>query len=350
LATIEALGAEVHCVRADVSSEDDVRRLLDEIRRQRPPLRGMVHAAGVNDDALLADLDWERFETVLAPKLAGATHLDRLTRDLPLDFFVVCSSAAALSGRAGQANYAAANAFLDAWAAGRRHDGAPATSIAWGPWDRVGMTARLGERDLQAIGRLGYRPMRPDDGAAAFEQAIALCVPCVVAADLDRSSLPDRPLFSTLRPGTADARKPGSALLDEIGALPPAMRRRAVSAFVRGEATRILGLAADHDLAPRQPLSELGLDSLMAVELRNALGAALGTTLPATLLFDHPTADALVDYFMLPFDARDEPAVEEQVASATRVATLPSVDIAALSEEEAEALLLTELGDPEPAP
>ncbi|MEO8693820.1 MAG: SDR family NAD(P)-dependent oxidoreductase [Acidimicrobiales bacterium] len=350
--SMRSVGVEVRCIQADVAVERDVEHTLDDIARHLAPLRGIIHAAGVNDDATLAEQSWPHFEHVLAPKLAGGWHLHNLSRDLPLDAFVLFSSAAGVLGAAGQANYAAANAFLDALAMARRAGGAPGLSISWGPWDRVGMTAPLDHANEERMRRQGYQPMTADRALDAFERARCLDTAHVVAISFDRSLLDARPILSAIRrPVSAAAGTPDRDLLATWLASPPGLRRAAILAFVREEAAKVLGLASGTPVPPRQPFSELGLDSLMAVELRNAVGAALARSLPATLLFDYPTSDALVDYLVAILPELGEPP---EVAPRPSRAVEPSPadtagyeDVAALSEAEAEALLLAELGGSE---
>src|SRR4029079_4278167 len=143
IADLETAGATITHSRADVTRDEDVARLIEEIQRDRPPLRGVIHAAGVRDDGVIGQQTWGRLSTVFAPKVAGAWNLHAHTRDLPLDFFVLFSSAASVFGSAGQSNYAAANAFLGALARERRRLGLPATSISWGPWAEGGLAAEV---------------------------------------------------------------------------------------------------------------------------------------------------------------------------------------------------------------
>jgi NADPH:quinone reductase-like Zn-dependent oxidoreductase/acyl carrier protein len=337
LAAMAALGADVRCFQADVSEHDDAARLLAQLDGTLPPLRGIIHAAGVTDDAALAAQTWERFAGVLAPKVAGARLLDRLTGDRPLDFFVLISSAAGVLGSAGQAGYAAANAVLDAMAMQRRADGRPVTSISWGPWDRVGMTERVNAGDLDRMARHGLRLLTPAQGAAAFDGALAAGRAHVVAAALDRGTLPARPVLAALRRPGSEPELVQGQFRDELTGTAPTLRRSALAALIGEQASKVLGLPLGTGIAPRQPFSELGLDSLMAVELRNAIGTALGIVLPATLLFDFPTTSSLADHLVgVLFDGAPVPSDDA-----------PIDDIASLTEEEAEALLLAELSDSE---
>jgi acyl transferase domain-containing protein len=355
IAGIEAIGAGVATFRGDVACRDDVVRILAEIDATMPALRGVVHAAGVNDDAVLGELSWERFERALAPKMAGAWHLHQLTGDRPLDLFVLFSSAAAVLGGPGQGNYAAANAFLDSFGSYRRARSGTGLSVGWGPWDHVGMTARLEARDVARMQRRGVRPLAVSEALAALERLLA-APPAeqpgyAAAIALDPATLEQRPLLAALRRPAPAASPAGSAaavsLFDQWVDTVVGMRRATISTFVSEQARKVLGLPASSVIPPRQPFNEIGLDSLMAVELRNAVGAALGRPQPATLLFDHPTADSLVEHLLAMVTAASDaaPAATATDADVDHLADLTDVaDLADLTDEEAEALLLAELG------
>ena len=308
VAEMESAGTRVVVARGDVSSEEDTRRILTEIARSQWPLRGVIHSAGTTDDAVLANLDRERLRRVLAPKVAGSWNLHRLSSSESLDFFVLFSSMAAVLGSGGQGNYAAANAFLDALAHHRSALGLPALSINWGAWAQVGIAA-----DRQLSERLsvqGIRAMLPDEGLAALEQAMALPAAQVAIASIHwRHAANQRPQlrrFLELIAGDSDpgeppdgARAEASAetgFLELLGRTPPSQRQRLLEERVREEVVRIMRLETSHRIETERPLQELGLDSLMALEVRNALGRVVGRTLPPTLLFEHPTIDRLVGY------------------------------------------------------
>ena len=351
-----ALGVDVRAFRADVSRRDDVERLLADIDATMPTLRGIVHAAGVNQDAVLTDQSWNHVAHTLGPKLAGTWNLHRGTQDRDLDLFAMMSTAAAVVGGAAQVNYAASNAFLDAFAGWRRAGAGPTISIGWGPWDRVGMTARLETEDVARMRRRGIVPMPVDASLDAFARLVgARDVPAhTVVMVLDPDSTDDRPLLSELRTATTSA---SAALLDDWIEAVPGMRRHAIAAFIVEEASKVLGLPAGTPIGARQPFHELGLDSLMAVELRNAIGAAVGRPQPATLLFDHPTTDSLVDHLLDVVRAAEAAHRPDEPGGADGASDRPRGDdtdarrvddlkiVAELSEEEAEALLLAELGE-----
>jgi acyl carrier protein len=253
---------------------------------------------------VLTALDPERLARVLRPKLDAALHLHELTADLDLRAFVLFSSLAGVIGGMGQANYAAANSFLDALAHRRRASGLTAMSLAWGYWaERSGLTAHLDATDLARMTRIGVGALTPEAGLALFDAALARPEAALVPVRLDTSALRAQadslpPLLAGLarrqarRPGSAGAPS-AAAFKQRLAALPETERERFVLDLVLAQIASVLGHASAIDAPTDRPLQELGLDSLRALELRNRLGAATGLRLPATLLFDHPTAAAL---------------------------------------------------------
>jgi hypothetical protein len=265
------------------------------------------------------------------------------------------SAASTVLGAPGQANYVAANAFLDAFASARRAAGRAGLSIGWGAWDRVGMTERIDDADRQRMARRGLLALSSDDALAAFDAAWRASVAGlahVVAIALDRDALEQRPVLAALRRATTPA--PGADLLQQWIDTVAGMRRSVITSFVDAQAKKVLGLSSRATIPARQPFNEIGLDSLMAVELRNAIGVALGEPQPATLLFDHPTSESLVDHLLGVVGALDGSAVPQVTVAVPPVPApaLPAsaADIEMLSEltdDEAEAMLLAELGSME---
>ncbi|WP_329101434.1 type I polyketide synthase [Micromonospora sp. NBC_01699] len=300
-------GAAVTVAQADVTRADDVTRLLTAIPADRP-LRGVVHAAGVLDDGVLLQQPWENFVRVLAPKVAGGWNLHRATRDLPLDFFVLFSSAASLLGSTGQANYAAANAFLDGLAHHRRSLGLPAVSVNWGPWTEAGMAARAGQTEGRWAA-LGIGGITPEQGIEVLEQILHAdpvqvgVLPVTWSTYLRRFPPGDEPallreLARTARAGErrAAVATPGPRLAERLAAAAPQDRLDLLRQHVRGQVVAVLGLPATYHLEPRQKFFEIGLDSLMAIELKNTLQSQLGKPLPSTVVFEYPTVEALTTY------------------------------------------------------
>jgi acyl transferase domain-containing protein/NAD(P)-dependent dehydrogenase (short-subunit alcohol dehydrogenase family)/acyl carrier protein len=338
-------GVLVSVEQADVANNSDIAAVLGRMVVCGKPLRGVVHAAGVLDDAVLLEQSDERLQRVIEPKLEGAWQLHRMTRAMPLDFFLLFSAGAAVLGSPGQAGYCAANLALDAFAQARRSVGLPATSIAWGSWSDGGMAASLSQRDADRWRERGVAPLATDDALAVLEGALLGGDASVAALSMDwqrfsSSAAPDvrfERLTAWTRPTTSLPAAPPK-LAARIEAALPAERRHVLATFLRGQVKTALGIDAAVELDERRPLKELGLDSLMAVELRNALAAALGKPLPATLLFDFPTLSALGDHLagLLGLNA----AAVQQAAEVAQFAA-----VAQLSDAEAEALLLAEVGD-----
>jgi NAD(P)-dependent dehydrogenase (short-subunit alcohol dehydrogenase family)/acyl carrier protein len=306
IARIEQTGCEVLVVNADVASQEDVNRLMKEIDARMPPLCGIVHAAGVTDDAVISRLERERFRTVMAPKVRGTWNLHAATAEKPLDFFVCFSSAAAIMGAGGQANYAAANAFMDALAHERHRQGLRGLSINWGAWGDIGMAARMKAELRERVVAQGMGDMAPEQGLHLLggllrgEATQAL----VMAVDWDRY-LSNRypkappPFFNAVSGGRAAPGKPGDPVADFAGLLnrmPAGERHGALLDYLRSQVAATLGMASPEQLEPRQRLFDIGMDSLMAVELKNRLESGLGMSLRSTLVFDYPTLEALMTH------------------------------------------------------
>ncbi|MGX7825879.1 SDR family NAD(P)-dependent oxidoreductase [Actinokineospora sp. 24-640] len=294
------LDADVRVVACDVADRAALAALLADIPAEHP-LTGVVHAAGVLDDGTVESLTPDRVDTVLAPKADAALALHELTADADLALFALYSSASALFGTPGQANYAAANAVLDGLAHQRRGAGLPATALAWGMWEG-GMTGALSEHDRAR----GGTAITTAQGTALFDAATALSPAHLVPANLDLAGLraagaPVPPLLRALvRPATRAAANPAktAGLADQLARLPRPEQVRVVVDVVRANAALVLGHAAPEAIGADRPFTELGIDSLTAVELRNRLAAVAGVRLPATLVFDHPTPDALAVFLL----------------------------------------------------
>ena len=341
-AELTARGTGVTVAACDVADREALAELLAE-----HPVDAVVHTAGVLDDGLLDTLTPERLETVLRPKLTAAVHLDELTRDRQLSAFVLFSSFSGTVGAAGQANYAAANAFLDGLAQQRRSQGLPATSIAWGPWAGGGMMGDDSETE-QRMRRGGMTPLDPAMAIAALERMLARGGAGVTVADIAWELF--APGFTALRPGAlladlpevrqlraahpesgAGAERDGGALRAELAVLGAAEQERVLVQLVRSHVASVLGYPSAEAVGAERAFSELGFDSLMAVELRNRLGVAIGLQLPATLLFDHPNSRALARH-LRPLIAT------EQDAGRPVLAALDALEaaLAALADDDAQ--------------
>ena len=296
-------GARIAIEECDVSDERALTACLNRISSSMLPLRGVVHAAGVLDDGILEQQTWSRFAGVMAPKVFGAWNLHRLTLSSELDFFVLFSAAATLIGSPGQGNYTAANAFMDGLAHHRKAKGLPALSIDWGAWAEAGMAASLAKKDGERWVERGLRPIQLDEGMAKLGEMLLSSRAQIVAAPIDWSKMFSRratgrtsSLFAeVIKPfgnAISGAERTGQAKDDfarRLSAEPAARRFAILKAHIESTASHALGVIGGKSLDPRRPLQELGLDSLMSVELRNTLAASLGRSLSATLLFDYPT-------------------------------------------------------------
>jgi polyketide synthase 12 len=267
----------------------------------------VVHAAGVLDDGLVDTLTAEQLERVMRPKLDAALHLHELTADAELSAFVLFSSVASLIGSPGQANYAAANAALDALAARRRADGLRASSLAWGLWaDTTGMTGDLDEAELARLERTGFGALSAELGLELFDQAQQLDEALLVPVRLDlgglraqaRAGMLPALLRGLVRAPAQRAETAGGSLAERLAGVPQAGWERVTLDLVRTQVASVLGHASSGAVEADRPFKELGFDSLTAVELRNRLTRATGLRLPTTLVFDHPTSAAVAQYLI----------------------------------------------------
>ncbi|MFH7600573.1 type I polyketide synthase, partial [Streptomyces racemochromogenes] len=314
-AELTALGARVTTAACDVADRAELAALLATVPAGHP-LSAVVHAAGVTDDGTVPALTPDRVDRVFRPKVDAALHLHELTRDMDLSAFVLFSSVSATLGGAGQANYAAANAVLDALAQRRHAAGLPAVSLAWGLWaDGSGMTGKLDSADFARIRRMGLVAMDAATGLALFDAACAAGTDVLFPVPLDHAGLrvqaaedkvpallrglvktPVRKAHSGPGTSSAAAADRASALATTLHGLPEAEQERLLGDLVRAQVATVLGHASPDRVEAERPFKDLGFDSLTAVELRNLLGAATGTRLPATLVFDHPTPLALTRF------------------------------------------------------
>ncbi len=303
VAELESLGARVTVSAVDVADRAALSQLLSQLPAESP-LRGVVHAAGVLDDGVLRDQTAGRFERVMRPKAEGAWNLHELTAGL--DLFVLFSSVAGTLGSAGQSSYSAANAYLDGLAAYRRARGLPGLSLAWGAWSEGGMAAALDASSQARLARQGLGTISMSQGLTLLEQALSRPEAQLVVSPIDLRVVAKGlgtwvpPVWRALvrAPSTRGAVEKGT-WAREVASLPADKRVDAVTQAVRVEVARVLGLGRGASAVPAdKAFKELGLDSLMAVELRNALGRRAGVTLPATLAFDHPTPFATAKYLL----------------------------------------------------
>lgn len=309
---IEQTGTQVVVAQADVSAAEQVAGVLANIAQTMPPLRGIIHAAGLLDDGVLLHQDWTRFSKVMAPKVDGTWHLHTLTQHQPLDFFVLFSSLASLLGSPGQGNHAAANAFMDALAHYRRAQGLPALSINWGAWSGAG--AAVKHNVFERITLQGVGAIAPEQGLQLLGQLLNQAPAQVGVTPINwpvfrqqfaggnlphffsEITMPEKSHEAALKSLTPQV----PDFLAQLAEAPANKRQSLLLAYVQEQARKVLSLDSVHMVGERVPLNEMGLDSLMAVELRNLLGAGLKLkrALPATLVFDYPTVEAITGYLV----------------------------------------------------
>ena len=324
-AAIEAHGAELIVAKADIACADQVAAVLQLIAATLPPLRGIIHAAGVLDDGLLLQLNRARFQAVLRPKLHGAWNLHTQTRDIPLDFFVLFSSVAAMLGSPGQGNYCAANAFLDTLAHHRRAQGLPALSINWGPWAEVGMAAHLSHGGASG----GLTAIAPALGVQALQRLMSQQAAQVAVMPLNlrqwRQFYPKAakaPMFVNLLredQQSSSGRESATSLRALLVAAALHERPAVMASYLREQISQVLRISSAR-IPIHASLGALGFDSLMALEFRNRLEDSTGLTLPATLIWNFPNITALGQHLAekldIALDAVAVPPVAEPAANA----------------------------------
>jgi myxalamid-type polyketide synthase MxaC len=357
LAALTEVGAEILVRQVDVADRVALAAVLREATGAMPAVRGVFHLAGVLDEAVLTAATSDRIMGVFAAKAIGAWHLHELTADAPLDHFVLFSSAAAIMGFPGLGAYAAANAAMDALARHRHERGLAATSINFSAWSGGG-AAELTEERAERWRRRGIVPLGTDEVIRYLELSLSLGLPqvAVLRTVEGEGELPASwarsPLLSEIvargetQPDGAD-----EALRARLAPESPARRRQLLIETLQTHAARVLGLPASTGVDPDQPLQEAGMDSLMAVELRDALVGLIGRDLPVTLLFEHPSLGAVADHLLetaFVFGGAQPPVPDSPGARAP--AADAGVDelkreIDELSEDEATQRLVRELAD-----
>ena len=302
----------------DVSDKDALVSLFNKIQNEMPPIKGIIHTAGVLDDGMLIQQNWTRFQNVMRAKVSGSWNLHQLTQNMNLDFFVMFSSAASITGNKGQGNYAAANAFMDGLAHYRNAKALPATSINWGPWD-AGMAAL--DKDVQnKIFNQGFQLIQPEMGLEALNQVLLEdmvqigIMNCDLNTFVNKYSIEKIGFFSHLVQSKARIKPKDqsdqSGILHQLKNALPEQRASMMLSFLKEMTVEITG----DDVRIDEPLMEQGFDSLMAVELRNSLNEILKQTLPVSLLFDYPSLEMVVDYLIkdiLQLDTSSKPVQEE---------------------------------------
>ncbi|MGW0769417.1 type I polyketide synthase [Streptomyces sp. NPDC002676] len=349
-AELRELGACVTVAAVDVADREALAEVLAAVPQDHP-LTGVVHTAGVVDDGVIGSQTPERLAAVLRPKVDGAWNLHELTADADLSLFVLFSSLAGTLGGAGQGNYAAANTFLDALAVHRRAIGRPAVSLAWGMWARLsGMTEGLSEAELQRLRRAGLGALSDQEGLALFDAASAGADATLVPMRLDPSGLGGQSSGELLPPLLRDlvrtparrAARPAAGtggLRQALAELPEAEWEQFLGTAVRDQVAAVLGHSSGAVIDADQPFTDMGFDSLGAIELRNRLTAAGGVQLPATLIFDHPTPAAVAAHLrgLLATAAAEDAVQQSEPASGGPRVSSPAGSVEALFRQACEA-------------
>lgn len=356
LEALQKAGLQAVVRRCDVGNREELAAVLADVRCALPPVRGVFHLAGVLDDGMLSEQTRERFDRVMAAKALGAWNLHALTRDDPLDLFVLFSSAAALLGSPGQGNYAAANAFLDALAHHRRWEKRPALSVNWGSWAEVGMAAKLIESEGRRWASAGVGWIEPARGLHTLEQLIdddcaqAGVLPIDWPKFFERIPSGSEPAW--LLEIARDARtaaQPGDsrpALLEELQSATPGERLDLALTHIQKQAAAVLAIDEANLPDPRRTLNELGFDSLTAVEFANRVGRSIGQHINPALLFDYPTLESFAGHVvrdMLRLETESAPPAVKAEEPGDEDRQQAAADVEGMSEEEMDSLVSRQL-------
>jgi len=337
---LEARGVAIAAVQADVAVAKQMAQMVARVEAELPPVCGVIHAAGLLDDGVLAAQTPERFARVMAPKVQGAWNLHEQTLGWSLDFFVLFSSATALLGSPGQSNYAAANAFLDALAIYRRARELPALSISWGAWSQIGEAA---QREADAyLQKMGVGTISPEQGLELLAPLLAQSGPQIGVIPIDWSTFSAQwaptPFFARLRQTTERETATATAITQQLADIPAGERRDFILGQVQVQVANVLGLQEPQAVDVQQGFFDLGMDSLTSIELKNQLQTSLNCPLPATLLFKYPTIEKLVDYLVaevLDLDIRER----ADDSDSAEKATIAKPVVEEISEDELEKLI-----------
>ncbi len=352
---LQTAGVQVRTTIADIAQKEAVENILADLANSRsergealPPLRGIIHLAGVLDDGVILQQNWDKFVRVMAPKVDGAWNLHEATKNIDLDFLVMFSSVASIFGSPGQSNYAAANSFMDGLAHHRKSLGLPALSINWGPWAQSGMAAKLDSKDQRRHELSGMGSIQPEKGFKLLEKLLDFPAAQVGVFPINwpvfiKQFAPGQepPLITDFvqnaREKQEEASAPKDDFLKKLTSTKPSDRKELLMGHLRDQAIKILGLEPSYSLDVRQPLNEMGLDSLMAIELKNALSSAVGRDLPATLLFNYPTIESLADHLLNEVLCLDQHTVSQEETKNEQQNARDNIED--LSDEEVELLL-----------
>jgi NAD(P)-dependent dehydrogenase (short-subunit alcohol dehydrogenase family)/acyl carrier protein len=349
----EEQGSRVFVIEGDVADEASVTAAITSIAAHGFTLKGIVHAAGINDQRSVRELAPDHVRATMAPKMVGAVNLHRLTHGIPLDFFICCSSIASVWGSARQAHYSAANAFLDGLAEYRRSHGLPALAINWGPWNAEGMSTRDGGGERVANG--GLRLIEPEVALLTLDQLMGSRESRITVADVDWARLKDlyqahgrQPLFDRVGDDTTTLTNTHAPLVAELQATDAAHRFERLARPLESAIADVLGLDGDHALDRELGFFDMGVDSLMSIQIKDRIRQLVGRDFPASLCFDYPTVTTLVHHLLHELFPADAPPVPDRrsrhqhptagAVEETAVAQLTDDEIAVLIESEMKAL------------
>ncbi len=323
--------------QADIGDRTQVEKVFSKINHILPPLKGIIHAAGILDDAVLSQQTWESFEQVCHPKVQGAWNLHQLTCNQELDFFVMFSSIASLLGSAGQANYSAANTFLDALAHARQAMGLRGLSINWGAWSQIGLAADIEEN----LNLKGIESIKPEQALIVLEQLLNSSSSQVGVVNINWSKyLSNQNHNSFLENFAIDISEKEELITEKLLTTSPCELKQIIQNHVQSEVAKVLGIKNIYSLDLQQGFTELGMDSLNSVELRNRLQTTLKYKVSSTIAFDYPTIESLTNYLVeqLSFTTKNNNLPQNKEKIETKLE-----EIEKLSETDAEALLLAQL-------
>jgi acyl transferase domain-containing protein/phospholipid N-methyltransferase len=335
-------GAKIIVSPADVSKMEQIQPILVNIEQSLPPLRGVIHAAAVLEDDLLLQQNWERFERVFAPKIQGAWNLHRLTQHKPLDFFVLFSGAATLIGGLGIANYIAANTFLDNLAYFRQAQGLSGMSINWGIWSKIGFANILKDEEVE---RTGLGRLLPSQGLEILAQLLLQPKPQVAVMPIQWTSFFKSgvisPFFSHFKEAQPLKSPPHLDWIKKSkDSITPKQQRDELNSHIQAQLAKVLGLNPAQPIDREKGFFEMGMDSLIAVELKNRLQTSLKCSLPSTLLFKYSTVEALVNYLATEvLDIPNSPEPKSVPTVLTEVEKLSEEALAKMIDQELGALI-----------
>ena len=301
IARLQEDGITVKTTTADITDYKAISNIVRVWQCQIPTqtIKGIIHAAGILDDALIPNLTWERFSKVLKPKQIGAWHLHQATKELELDWFVCFSSIVSAFGSAGQSNYAAANGFMDSLMAYRRSLGLPGTTINWSIWDRGGMAASLSQQQQQRLQQQGIIPIEPQQGLKVLKQAIQQNSTQTIVFPVDWATFlrqqPNNPFFEKVTP-QIESKTQTTSFLQQLASVDTKERFSLLQNQIRAQVAKVLGFTDAELVETDEKFADLGMDSLMAVEFKNNLQASFGDAVSLTAAFDYPSVDLLTAY------------------------------------------------------